>query len=131
MFGIKPTVQKYNDYEFDYDGNRTGVRCQRRQRTKRYQNKQLKLRGSRDLAEDRDLLEQAGRFKKQAAWDCGLPKCPMCSNPRRRWSNDYGSLTRQELRFQEYAASQYEEYATMEPKGPEYNWGPIEDEWLK
>ena len=58
--------------------------------------KQVKIAKAHGLTNKDKAVKEPHRLAKHHAMDCGIPKCPLCSNPRRSHKN---TLTAQEKRL--------------------------------
>lgn len=59
-------------------------------------NKQVKIAKAHGLTNKDKAVKEPHRLAKHHAMDCGIPGCPLCSNPRRSHKN---TLTAQEKRL--------------------------------
>jgi hypothetical protein len=58
--------------------------------------KQVKIAKAHGLTNKDKAIKEPHRLAKHHAMDCGIPSCPLCSNPRRTHKN---TLTAQEKRL--------------------------------
>ena len=58
--------------------------------------KQVKIAKAHGLTDKDKAIKEPHRLNKHHAMDCGIPGCPLCSNPRRTHKN---TLTAQEKRL--------------------------------
>ena len=78
-------------------------------RQKRFQQKTRHIERQFDIAKTHhhNYYNDNNKHKlhKMHAMDCGVPKCSMCSNPRRNYGN-WGGVTLQEVKFECSAVEQ-------------------------
>lgn len=72
------------------------INSQRRHRDQNAVNRQVKIAKAHGLTGKDKAIKQPHRLAKHHAMDCGIPGCPLCSNPRRTHKN---TLTAQEKRL--------------------------------
>lgn len=72
------------------------INSQRRHRDQNAVNRQVKIAKAHGLTGKDKAIKQPHRLAKHHAMDCGIPGCPLCSNPRRSHKN---TLTAQEKRL--------------------------------
>jgi len=72
------------------------INSQRRHRDQNAVNRQVKIAKAHGLTGKDKAIKQPHRLAKHHAMDCGIPSCPLCSNPRRTHKN---TLTAQEKRL--------------------------------
>ena len=72
------------------------LNSQRRYRDETAVKKQVKIAKAHGLTNKDKSIKEPHRLAKHHAMDCGIPGCPLCSNPRRTHKN---TLTAQEKRL--------------------------------
>jgi len=72
------------------------INSQRRHRDQNAVNRQVKIAKAHGLTDKDKAIKQPHRLAKHHVMDCGIPSCPLCSNPRRTHKN---TLTAQEKRL--------------------------------
>jgi hypothetical protein len=72
------------------------LNSQRRHRDETAVKKQVKIAKAHGLTNKDKAVKEPHRLAKHHAMDCGIPHCPLCSNPRRTHKN---TLTAQEKRM--------------------------------
>jgi len=72
------------------------LNSQRRHRDESAVKKQVKIAKLNGLTHKDKAIKEPHRLAKHHAMDCGIPSCPLCSNPRRTHKN---TLTAQEKRM--------------------------------
>ena len=72
------------------------INSQRRHRDQNAVNRQVKIAKAHGLTGKNKAIKQPHRLVKHHAMDCGIPGCPLCSNPRRTHKD---KLTAQEKRL--------------------------------
>jgi hypothetical protein len=72
------------------------INSQRRHRDQNAVNRQVKIAKAHGLTGKDKAIKQPHRLAKHHVMDCGIPGCPLCSNPRRTHKN---TLTAQEKRL--------------------------------
>jgi len=72
------------------------LNSQRRHRDESAVKKQVKIAKLNGLTHKDKAIKEPHRLAKHHAMDCGIPNCPLCSNPRRAHKN---TLTAQEKRL--------------------------------
>jgi hypothetical protein len=72
------------------------INSQRRHRDQNAVNRQVKIAKAHGLTNKDKAIKQPHRLAKHHVMDCGIPGCPLCSNPRRTHKN---TLTAQEKRL--------------------------------
>jgi hypothetical protein len=72
------------------------INSQRRHRDETAVKKQVKIAKAHGLTNKDKSIKEPHRLVKHHAMDCGIPGCPLCSNPRRTHKD---TLTAQEKRL--------------------------------
>ena len=72
------------------------LNSQRRHRDELAVKKQVKIAKAHGLTTKDKVVKEPHRLAKHHAMDCGIPQCPLCSNPRRSHKD---KLTAQEKRL--------------------------------
>ena len=72
------------------------INSQRRHRDQNAVNRQVKIAKAHGLTSKDKAIKQPHRLAKHHVMDCGIPGCPLCSNPRRTHKD---TLTAQEKRL--------------------------------
>jgi hypothetical protein len=72
------------------------INSQRRFRDETAVKRQVKIAKAHGLTNKDKAVKEPHRLAKHHAMDCGIPGCPLCSNPRRSHKN---TLTAQEKRL--------------------------------
>jgi len=72
------------------------LNSQRRHRDELAVKKQVKIAKAHGLSNKDKVIKEPHRLAKHHAMDCGIPGCPLCSNPRRSHKD---KLTAQEKRL--------------------------------
>ena len=72
------------------------LNSQRRYRDENAVKKQVKIAKQHGLSNKDKSIKEPHRLAKHHAMDCGIPSCPLCSNPRRTHKD---TLTAQEKRL--------------------------------